>query len=95
VSDIKVGDLVQVIKDSACPIEPKPSSDLGHIFTVQKISPLGNVDGSWCFNGCQSHYSNSELGAWDDGFILPLSRLKRIKPLDELERDQIVKELAA
>jgi hypothetical protein len=90
VSAIKVGDLVVVVKPTAC---CGADDHVGDIFRVAQIVTLkGRCN--YCFR-----LSPPELGA--DYDQLPnnggfgLSNLKRIPPLDELERDQIVKKLTA
>jgi hypothetical protein len=90
VSAIKVGDLVVVVKPTAC---CGAADHVGEIFRVAEILTLEGIC-RHCFR-----LPPPELGADYDtvhtngGYSL--SNLKRIPPLDELERDQIVKELSA
>jgi hypothetical protein len=91
VSDIRVGDFVVVFKPTPCCENP---SLIGTIFLVARLVHLeGRCN--WC-----GQTPPPDPGAdWDSpdsgagGFSL--STLKRIPPLDELERDQIVEELTA
>jgi hypothetical protein len=87
-SAIKVGDLVQVIRPGC------RDAFIGRIFVVSRVGPSMTV----CV-GCGTTHGYPELTPLafpvgsNRGFEFP--RLKRIPPLDELERDQIVKELTA
>jgi hypothetical protein len=86
VSDIKVGDLVMVVRPIDC---CGHTQGLGRVFIVEFLRDGMNI----CMTcGHRSAYS---VDAWYLGSNLafPLQRLKRIPPLDELERDQIVDEL--
>jgi hypothetical protein len=91
VSDIRVGDLVMIVR-SCC---ASASVYEGHVYSVVGFSSRGTIHNSGN-NPCG--YSGSETVAILDGHSVtwgrPLSWLKRIPPLDELERDQIVKELS-
>jgi len=83
---IDVGDLVMVAKVCECGFVPRP-----HIFVVKEIrkpSPAG-----WkCWN-CDAELKD-ELGA-NDGkpWLYPLSWLKRIPPVDEIDHEELIKEI--
>lgn len=89
---IKVGDLVQVVH--ACCEETAPA--LGHVFTVGAIAtPKG---GAFLCPKCGDFRKDQKVIALEATAEVdhsPMSYLKRIPPLDELERTKIVKELTA
>jgi hypothetical protein len=88
---IAIGDLVVVVKGGC------DDGNVGYIFRVGKI--WRGAVGGYCPRCMTDHgYPDDVLLAAESnrrqtGFV-ELPRLKRIKPLDELERDQIVKELS-
>jgi hypothetical protein len=87
-SDIKVGDLVVVVRRGCS------DRHLGRIFVVQDIRPSA-IACKHC--GTTHGFSLGMPLAFPDTEVnrgFEIGRLKRIKPLDELERDQIVKELS-
>jgi hypothetical protein len=87
VSDIRVGDLVMVVKPMPCCGHTTPMQ--GNVFVV-----TGLFDHS---NGYTCDYCDAPaegMTAAGGESEVDLLRLKRFKPLDELERDQIVKELS-
>jgi hypothetical protein len=97
VSEIKVGDLVMVVRDCC-------GHDIGKIATLESAHPADEWASQWECGRCGARLQHSlaigrlpslsstprekRRGWW------PLRWLKRIPPLDELERDQIVKELS-
>jgi hypothetical protein len=85
-SAIKVGDLVQVVH-FCCDVD----SELGVIFGVGRV-----YSHTTDCHICGYTYTGIVVRADDAGQShgIPAHWLKRIKPLDELERDQIVKELS-
>lgn len=88
---IKAGDLVMVVRLKAC-----GHGLLGKIFEVEAIVPArgGKTMCNECgFTRYESYLACSHGWSHDTGGTYQLDRLKRIPPLDELERDQIVKEL--
>jgi hypothetical protein len=88
VSAIKVGDLVVVVRGCAyCGDE-----SLGEIFTVARVQEAYGAM-TCCGIGAYDRDITASAGHPDEG--VPIGMLKRIPPLDELERDQIVKELTA
>jgi hypothetical protein len=86
VSAIRVGDLVQVVH-FCCDVD----SELGAIFAVRRV-----YSHTTDCKICGYTYTGSVVQADDAGQShgIPTHWLKRIPPLDELERDQIVKELS-
>jgi hypothetical protein len=88
VSDIRVGDLVVVVRNSLHPCKCPVGKALGRHFIVEEVC----VTPSMC-RTCGTDFP-PEMVAWDGRVVYELDRLKRIPPLDELERDQIVKELS-
>jgi hypothetical protein len=91
VSAIQIGDFVVVVRPTPC------CENHRLIGTIFQVARLVRLEGrcNWC-----GQIPPPDHGAdWDapdsgaGGFSL--STLKRIPPLDELERDQIVKELSA
>jgi hypothetical protein len=90
VSDIKVGDLVMVVRGARC---CGGSDALGLIFKVDSIFHYDATDSK-----CRHCHAPAESGPVADSHlphVWYLHKLRRIPPLDELERDQIVKELTA
>ena len=83
-SDIKVGDLVVVVRPRTCCGNMKA---IGRLFVVQSFG-----DFSWCECGQKQHWSVAYL---DDWYRCEVSRLKRIPPLSELEGEKIKEELTA
>jgi hypothetical protein len=80
---IKVGDLVVVAKTACC-----SDKDLGYIFTVSRIE----THKTEC-RFCHREWGLLAMAMTSNFCGFSLQELKRIPPLDELERDQIVKEL--
>ena len=78
---ISVGDLVQVVGQSACPKATKNDS-IGLIFSVLNISSRGTGFCRWCGLGV-IHTINGFAEGPDHWY--GLHRLKRIPPLSELE----------
>ena len=74
---ISVGDLVVIVRASHCCGRDKT---LGRIFTVEAISST-----NYQCRRCKV-ITEASLCAWRDGWVVPLSRLKRIPPLAELEQ---------
>jgi hypothetical protein len=83
-SDIRVGDLVVVVKTVCC-----SDKDLGYIFTVSRIA----THQTHC-RFCYREWGLVTMAMVNNVNGFSLQELKRIPPLDELERDQIVKELS-
>ena len=85
-SDIKAGDLVVVLR--CCCVDEKT----GHIGTVSEVFFARRACGKCGLNytGIPAAFLDGDRG---HGFAL--SWLKRIPPLDELERDQMIEELTA
>jgi hypothetical protein len=83
---IQIGDLVMVVRPIDC---CGHTQGMGRVFIVEFLRGGPNMCGA-----C-GHQSADVVDAWYSGSNLafPLQRLKRLKPLDELERDQIVDEL--
>ena len=80
-SDIKVGDLVVVIKSNGCSCAA-PSKTIGLIFRVNEIRLSHNARCGACKIPMED--TICAFGDLDDGaFDMP--RLKRIPPLSELE----------
>lgn len=77
---IKVGDLVQIVKPLPC---CGGVASLGQIFAVAEVN--GDERGLRC-TVC-GHWTAHSVDARDarDNLWVPLSRLKRIPPLDELD----------
>lgn len=90
---IKVGDLVQVVKWPCC------GSHLGRIFKVGAMwNGVSDVNGCWQCSFIQSAGSPVIAGEGSrdsDGFRAKIEYLKRIPPLDELERVSEREELTA
>jgi hypothetical protein len=84
VSAIKVGDLVVVVKAVCC-----NDKDIGYIFTVDRIA----THETHC-RFCYRDFGLFTMAMTNNSYGFGLQELKRIPPLDELERDQIVKELS-
>ena len=86
---IKKGDLVMVVKSlHSC---AAPSTAMGKIFTVTRISHLA---ATYC-NGCYTPLGPQDVAHGLPSGEQPLWRLKRIHPLYELEREQEKKEFTA
>lgn len=87
---ISVGDLVQVVRTDC-----KKSADLalGKIGRVDSIGVLPARFGPFC-EFCKQRYAVSEL-ATVQGWYPPLSWLKRIPPLSELEGEKRDEEIHA
>jgi hypothetical protein len=80
---IKAGDLVMLIRQPHC-----GGKNLGWIFRVEGVETRARVE---CFH-C-GHIASGR-GAWIGPYQWgPLSWLKRIPPIEELERDELVKKL--
>lgn len=86
-SDIKVGDLVMVIR-WCCASGPQ-----GAIFTVAGVANTQTHQCRHCWEYLPVETFPVSAGAPEVRNGAPISWLKRIPPLDELERDQLVKEL--
>ena len=87
---IKVGDLVQVIKQASCGCH----EHLGHVFVVEEVLPAW-ADG-YCTKCRRTIIPSGEMvAAWPDWGYTELSRLKRIPPLSELESEKNKEELTA
>lgn len=85
---IKVGDLVMVVKLPACKC---PRTHLGEIFTVIEVDgPIG-----WHCGACKSKTGYGMTARLTTQFWAGFYRLKRIPPLEELERDKLVERLTA
>jgi len=74
---IAVGDLVQVVR-GCCAVR------LGKVWTVEKIVNLGNFTNTAC-DFCGAPQFGLAAGNWTVNEGAPLSFLKRIPPLSELE----------
>ena len=85
-SDIKVGDLVMVVRKHGC------GCDLGDVFVVRELerSPSGYLDCSVC--GARAF---SSLDASSDHGWRAVAALKRIPPLSELEGEKRDEEITA
>ena len=89
-SDIKVGDLVQIVRAGRCGC----GASIGHIFTVRAI--VRQVNRGYCvycmvrFDSCGDMVTVN-----DKGNRCELWRLKKIPPLSELERVTEKEELTA
>jgi hypothetical protein len=83
---IKVGDLAQTIFPAKCGC----LTNIGHIFTVVEI----REHNAYCPQ-CLKDLSKYVLAKSDHGIWFGVHRLKRIPPLDELEREQERKEITA
>jgi hypothetical protein len=97
VSDIRVGDLVIITRDCC-------GSFIGRVAVVEDTHPADAWASAWMCRACGSSLPSAmpiarlpalssapedkRRGWW------PLPWIKRIPPLDELERDQFVKELS-
>jgi hypothetical protein len=81
-NEIKVGDLVQVVKESPCAVGGMKS--IGMIFRVADMGPCTDEVGCrWCGG---VHYPAETLMATKKlGWRVAAYRLKRIPPLDELD----------
>jgi hypothetical protein len=87
---IKVGDLVAVIHWPCC------NGDIGLVFNVTGLKPATGVGGYCSHCGDRSKHSTTCQNAINaKGSIFPVHWLKRIPPLDELEKEQERKEIAA
>jgi hypothetical protein len=87
VSAIKVGDLVMVVRANPCGCEDR----IGLTF---KVTGLLDVDITGLCLTCEHSWpSGMRTLATGAKNTVNVNRLKRIPPLDELERDQIVDEL--
>ena len=87
-SDIKVGDLVMVVKSSLC---CGSTDGIGETFVVRWLGrPNGQCEA--CGN-CRPTYGADSVTNGDDGY--DLRRLKRIPPLSDLERVTDKEELTA
>jgi hypothetical protein len=93
VSAIKVGDLVAVVRWPCC------KGALGEIWKVASLfvsSEVTTYHASCAFCGAKHGHNMvlaSSVGYANRQATVPVPWLKRIPPLDELERDQIVDEL--
>jgi threonine dehydrogenase-like Zn-dependent dehydrogenase len=86
---LKVGDLVVVVAHAGC----------GHVDYrgyVKRVQSLHHGLVLYCHH-CQHEVGRVPFAEFVDEYPanLPIAWLKRIPPLDELERDQIVEELTA
>jgi hypothetical protein len=87
-SAIKVGDLVMVVRPRYCCPHKNP-----HLGTIFKVSKLLTTTAPCDECGDRSPIDSALAEGMTAGYNV--LRLKRIPPLDELERDQIVKKLTA
>jgi hypothetical protein len=92
VSAIKAGDLAVIVRGNYC---CNSSTNIGR---VVRIAEIGISPAKWCCRCLAEHdttnYARLEGWRGDGNGWIGIFRLKRIPPLDELERDQIVKELS-
>jgi hypothetical protein len=88
VSDIKVGDLVVVVRGMPC-----CGSDTKSLGKTYVVSDIIEYKDNYCLN-CNVWLGSGLAAMYAIGRAVANNRLKRIPPLDELERDQIVKELS-
>jgi hypothetical protein len=90
-SAIKVGDLVAIV-NACCSVVA--AEGLGAHFVVASIKHRDMMCSAcgWRQEGLAAFPDHKILGKFDRA---PVVWLKRIPPLDELERDKIVEELAA
>ena len=79
--DIKVGDLVMVIRPIPCCLR---NDSGGKIFVVAEIRPVGCP---WC-PACNAHRPELHAISKDREFRIMLSRLRRIDPIAEPETTQ-------
>lgn len=86
---IKVGDLVVVVKSNNCPC-PHPSTAIGMIFKVQKITLTTNPHCGSCGRPVPKDYCAVE---GDDHYAL--WRLKRIPDFPELADERHDEEITA
>jgi hypothetical protein len=91
-SDIKVGDLAVIVRGNYC---CNSSVNIGRLV---RIAEIGGAPTNWCCGCClavNNPTDQARLEGWngDGNGWIGIYRLKRIPPLDELERDQIVDEL--
>ena len=86
---IAPGDLVVVVRVHC----RRAETFLGHVFRVKQLGMSPGWSRCTC---CGEHVGavSAAMSAVDDG-LYPISGLKRIPPLDELERNEIVEELTA
>ena len=85
-SDIKVGDLVVVVRGHLC--------DIGIIF---RVSALSTAPAGWACNSC-GYETRNDCGVWADGDGgreadgAPVADLRRIPPIEELDSAIAVRE---
>jgi hypothetical protein len=84
---IKVGDLVQVVRDRPCGCR---SPSLGTIFGVQQI----RITSTRC-DQCDAVFTDAPNAVCPAGVFTLTTRLKRIPPLGELEGEKRKEELTA
>ena len=85
---ISVGDMVQVVRPSTC---VGGNDGIGHVFPVLSLRPAGEKRlCAYCRQQHQSPASAEDVDHW-----WPLTRLKRIPPLDELESEKRDEEITA
>ena len=83
---IKTGDLVVVVRGHEC--------DLGNIFRVSKM--MSAPSGHWHCLQCRWGAWSDDVGCFRDGpggYGAPLSWLRKIDPLDELEKTEREEEI--
>jgi hypothetical protein len=90
VSDIRVGDLAMIVRGQRC---CGYSAKLGLIFRVTNIY-FRETHRERCA-GCGAPSESDFVADSEMSHVWFVYKLKRIPPLDELERDQIVDELTA
>lgn len=86
---ISVGDLVVIVRPSACPSAPANDS-LGYTFVVQQIAVEPGGSCAYC-GGVHLHSATHFAVEGRNGWAT--YRLKRIPPLEELEsekRDEVI-----
>lgn len=83
---IKVGDLVQVVRPARCGC---PTIIGGYVFRVDEIRKVAG-----CCTKCGAKVP-VEQTAWGDQGAVSIWRLKRIPPLDELEGEKRDEEITA
>jgi hypothetical protein len=87
---IKVGDLVMLIKTCGCHTNTNVA---GYISVVSKITAVTDMPCQNCGKQWPSSV-NFPIGKWGDACV-PASWVKKIPPLDELEKEQERKEITA
>lgn len=86
-SAIKAGDLVMVVRPAKCGCWPGEHS----VFVVRDIYHQASVRCASCWADLGSY----SLAATSDGYQYGLHRLKRIPPLEELDKETRKEEITA